>query len=323
MLTSLLTTPLRLSHLLTSTSTRHTPLIHVFRHTLRTKQQPTPLLLATIHTNLRGRKDHERSRAEEEVKAGVGSVQGGSSKRRIPGPLDGIRVLDLTRILAGPYCTMILGDYGAEVIKVENPSSGDDTRSWGPPFAPNKDPVDSTRPETAYFLGVNRNKKSITVNFKHEKGREIVKMLAGVSDVLVENFVPGKLDKLGLGYKDLKALNPGLIYASITGYGPDGPSAHKAGYDVIIEAEAGLMHITGEPDRPPVKVGVALTGLYTHGAIMAALLSRARTGQGQKLDISLLECQVASLANIAHSYLIGGEEAQRWGTAHASIVPYQ
>ncbi|KAI9091855.1 CoA-transferase family III domain-containing protein [Phlyctochytrium arcticum] len=242
-------------------------------------------------------------------------------------PLDGIRVLDLTRVLAGPYCTMILGDYGAEVIKVENPSSGDDTRSWGPPYAPNLDANDKKPGESAYFLGINRNKKSITVNFKSAEGLGIIKDLVAKSDVLVENFVPGTLDKLGLGYKDFQPINPGLIYASITGYGPTGPYAKNPGYDVIIEAEAGLMHITGEPDGPPVKVGVAMTdmttGLYAKGAILAALLARARTGKGQKIDISLLECQVASLANIAHNYLIGGQEAKRQGTQHASIVPYQ
>ncbi|KAI9208188.1 CoA-transferase family III domain-containing protein [Polychytrium aggregatum] len=223
---------------------------------------------------------------------------------------------------------MILGDMGAEVIKVENPKTGgDDTRSWGPPFAPNIDPSDPNPPESAYFLGINRNKKSITVNFKHPEGVDIIKKLAANSDILIENHIPGKLEKLGLGYEELKTQNPGLIYASITGYGPDGPFAHHAGYDVIIEAEAGLMYITGEPDGPPVKVGVAITdmttGLYAHGAILAALIARGRTGQGQKLDVSLLECQVASLANIGHSYLIGGQEAKRWGTSHAAIVPYQ
>ncbi|KAJ3288323.1 hypothetical protein HK104_008238 [Borealophlyctis nickersoniae] len=203
--------------------------------------------------------------------------------------------------------------YSAEVIKVENPGTGD--------------PTDTSRPESAYFLGVNRNKKSITVNFKHPDGVGILKRLVKESDVLIENFVPGKLDELGLGYETLREVNPRLIYASITGYGPDGPYAKRPGYDVITEAEAGLMYITGEPDGPPVKVGVAITdmtaGLYAHGAIIAALLARSRTNVGQKLDISLLESQVASLANIAHSYLIGGVEAQRWGTQHAAIVPYQ
>ncbi|KAL2914651.1 hypothetical protein HK105_205790 [Polyrhizophydium stewartii] len=222
---------------------------------------------------------------------------------------------------------MILGDLGADVIKVETPGSGDDTRSWGPPFAPNKDPSSTERPESAYFLGVNRNKRSITVNFKAPEGLDILHRLARTSDVVIENFVPGKLDSMGLGYEELSRLNPRLIYASITGYGPTGPYSGRSGYDVIIEAEAGLMHITGEPDGPPVKVGTAVTdlatGLYAHGAILAALLARGRTGRGQKVDVSLLETQVTLLANVAHSYLIGGVEARRWGTQHSSIVPYQ
>ncbi|KAJ3128207.1 hypothetical protein HK098_004953 [Nowakowskiella sp. JEL0407] len=244
-----------------------------------------------------------------------------------PGPLAGIRVLDLTRILAGPYCTMILGDLGAEIIKVENPDGGDDTRTWGPPFAQNLSADGEIPPQSAYFLGINRNKKSITVNLKSPEGLEIVRRLATISDVLVENYIPGKLDELGLGYTELSKRNPKLVYASITGYGPDGPFAHRAGYDVIIEAEAGMMHITGEPNGTPVKVGVAITdmvtGLYTHGAIMAALFARTKTGMGQKIDASLLESQVSTLANIGHSYLIGGLEGKRWGTSHASIVPYQ
>ncbi|KAI8905657.1 CoA-transferase family III domain-containing protein [Powellomyces hirtus] len=244
-----------------------------------------------------------------------------------PLPLEGIKVLDLTRVLAGPYCSMILGDYGAEILKIEHPNSGDDTRVWGPPFARTLSASDAGQPDSAYFLGNNRNKRSITVNLKHPRGVDVVKRLAKECDVLIENYVPGKMDAWGLGWEVLRGVNERLVYASITGYGPDGPYAHKPGYDVITEAEAGLMHITGEPDGPPVKVGVAITdmttGLYAHGAIMAALLARARTGLGQKLDISLLECQVASLANIAHSYLIGGEEGKRWGTQHAAIVPYQ
>ncbi|KAK9695812.1 hypothetical protein K7432_012788 [Basidiobolus ranarum] len=239
-------------------------------------------------------------------------------------PLTGIKVLDLTRVLAGPYCTMLLGDLGAEIIKVERPKVGDDTRAWGPPYATN---TDGTRGESAYFLSINRNKKSITVDFKTKQGLEIIHRLAKEADVLVENYVPGTLDRLGLGYEELSKLNPKLIYASITGYGPTGPFAQKPGYDVIIEAEAGLMHITGETDGLPVKVGVAITdlttGLYAHGAIMASLLNRVRTNRGQKVDLSLLECQVASLANIGSNYLVGGNEATRWGTSHPSIVPYQ
>ncbi|KAF9987265.1 hypothetical protein BGZ75_000877 [Mortierella antarctica] len=242
------------------------------------------------------------------------------------GPLDGFRVLDLTRVLAGPYCTQLLGDLGAEVIKVENPKGGDDTRAWGPPFAQNLDPSDPAQ-ESAYFLGVNRNKKSITVNIRSEEGRKLVQDLAKKVDILVENYVPGKLDDMGLGYKELSALNPGLIYTSITGYGQTGPYRTRPGYDVMIEAEGGLMYITGEQNGTPVKVGVAVTdlttGLYAHGAIMAAIVARYRTGRGQHLDCSLLDSQVVTLANIASSYLIAGQEAQRMGTSHPSIVPYQ
>ncbi|KAF8975073.1 hypothetical protein BGZ46_009464 [Entomortierella lignicola] len=242
------------------------------------------------------------------------------------GPLDGIRVLDLTRVLAGPYCTQLLGDLGAEVIKIENPKGGDDTRSWGPPFAKNIDPTDPVQ-ESAYFLGVNRNKKSITVDIRSAEGRKLLHDLVQKVDVLVENYVPGKLDKMGLGYKELSKLNPRLIYTSITGYGQTGPYRTRPGYDVMIEAEAGLMYITGEEDGTPVKVGVAVTdlttGLYAHGAIMAAILARYKTGRGQHIDCSLLDSQVVTLANIASSYLIAGQEAKRMGTSHPSIVPYQ
>ncbi|KAJ3071217.1 hypothetical protein HDU98_005663 [Podochytrium sp. JEL0797] len=243
-----------------------------------------------------------------------------------PPPLTGIRVLDLTRVLAGPFCSMILGDYGADIVKVES-LSGDDTRSWGPPFAPATVDKPGVRKESSYFLGINRNKRSITVDFKQRQGVEIIRRLARKSDVLIENFIPGKLDSLGLGYTALSRENPGLIYTSITGYGPTGPNSTNAGYDVIIEAEAGLMHITGTKETP-VKVGVAITdittGLYAHGAILAALIARGRNeGRGQKVDVSLLESQVSALANVAHAYLIGGVEAGRLGTEHASIVPYQ
>ncbi|CAO3621120.1 unnamed protein product [Mucor hiemalis] len=242
-------------------------------------------------------------------------------------PLEGIRVLDLTRVLAGPYCTMMLGDMGADVVKIENPNGGDDTRAWGPPFADNKDPNDTTHGESAYFLCVNRNKKSVTVNMKSEGGRQLIHDLVKESDILVENYLPGKLAKMGLGYEELSKINPKLIYASITGYGQTGPYSDRPGYDVIIEAEAGLMHITGEQEGTPVKVGVAITdlttGLYAHSSILAALIQRGSTGKGQHIDCSLIESQVASLANIASNYLIGGQEAKRMGTSHPSIVPYQ
>lgn len=249
----------------------------------------------------------------------------------IPPPLADIRVLDLTRVLAGPTCTMLLADLGADVIKVEELSKGDDTRSWTPPSAPlPRDPPPETShlpPESAYFLSANRNKRSITVNFKHRDGLEILHKLVKRSDVLVENFVPGKLSSMGLGWEDCKRINPRLVYASITGYGQTGPYRQAPGYDVVIEAEAGLMHITGEPDGPPCKVGVAvtdiMTGLYAHGAIMAGLRSVNQTDQGVWVDCNLFETQLAGLANIASNYLIAGNEASRHGTAHPSIVPYQ
>ncbi|TFK48653.1 CAIB/BAIF family enzyme [Heliocybe sulcata] len=249
----------------------------------------------------------------------------------IPPPLKGIKILDLTRVLAGPTSTMLLADLGADVIKVEEVSKGDDTRSWSPPSAPLRPdgPSEAAHlpPESAYFLAVNRNKRSITVNFKDPKGLGILHKLVQQSDVLVENFISGKLATMGLGWEDCQKINPRLIYASITGYGQTGPYRTAAGYDVIVEAEAGLMHITGEPDGPPCKVGVAATdiatGLYAHGAIMAALLSRHQTGKGVWIDCNLFETQIAGLANIASNYLIAGKEASRHGTSHPSIVPYQ
>ena len=233
-------------------------------------------------------------------------------------PLSGYRVLDLSRILAGPYCTMILGDQGAEVIKVVRPGSGDDTRTWGPPFAGG---------ESAYYLCCNRNKKSIVVDLKRPVGLKLVRELAKVSDVLVENFTPGLMKRFGLDYETLHKLNPRLVYASITAYGQDGPYRDRPGYDMVLSAVGGLMWITGERDGNPCKVGVAitdvLTGVYASGAITSALLWRERSGRGQYLDISLLDVQVSGLANIASNYLVAGKEAIRWGTAHESIIPYQ
>ncbi len=233
-------------------------------------------------------------------------------------PLSGIRILDLSRILAGPYCTMILGDQGAEVIKVERPGSGDDTRTWGPPFAGG---------ESAYYLCCNRNKKSIVVDLKKQRGVELVKELAKVSDVLVENFTPGLMKRFGLDYETLRALNPRLVHCSITAYGQDGPYRDRPGYDMVLSAVGGLMWITGPQEGEPCKVGVAITdvvtGVYASGAITAALLWRERSGKGQFIDISLLDVQVSALANIASNYLVAGKEATRWGTAHESIVPYQ
>jgi formyl-CoA transferase len=232
--------------------------------------------------------------------------------------LSGIRVLDLSRILAGPFCTMLLGDQGAEVIKVERPGGGDDTRTWGPPFSGG---------ESAYYLCCNRNKRSITVDLKKPRGRELVADLARVSDVLVENFTPGLIKRFGLDYETLREVNPRLVYCSITAYGQDGPYRDRPGYDMVLSAVGGLMYITGEREGNPCKVGVAitdvLTGVYASGAITSALLWRERSGRGQYLDCSLLDVQVSGLANIASNYLVAGREASRWGTAHESIVPYQ
>ena len=236
----------------------------------------------------------------------------------MPQPLAGFRILDLSRVLAGPFCAMLLGDLGAEVIKVERPGTGDDTRAWGPPFVSG---------ESAYYLCANRNKKSLTVNLKSAAGQEIIQRLARVSDVLVENFKVGELAQLGLGYGHLKALNPGLVYCSITGYGQTGPDSDLPGYDFIIQGRGGVMSITGEPAGEPMKVGVAIAditaGLFAANAIQAALLARVRTGRGQAIDIALLDTQVAWLANVASNYLVSGQRPGRFGNAHPTIVPYQ
>ncbi|XP_059473591.1 succinate--hydroxymethylglutarate CoA-transferase [Neocloeon triangulifer] len=241
-----------------------------------------------------------------------------SSSAQLAAPLEGVRIMDLTRIVAGPFCTMILADLGAEVIKVEHPKGGDECRNWGPPFLGG---------ESCYFFPVNRNKKSICINLKSPEGLQVAKDLACQSDILMENYVPGKLASLGLGYKDLAALNPGLIYTSLTGYGPTGPYATRPGYDVIAASEGGLLGITGPRDGDPCKVGVAMTdiatGLYAHGAILAALLQKKVTGRGQKIDVNLLSTQVACLINLGSNYLNAGVEAKRLGTAHASLVPYE
>ncbi|KAK4188733.1 CoA-transferase family III domain-containing protein [Podospora australis] len=235
----------------------------------------------------------------------------------------------MTRVLAGPYCTQILGDLGAEVIKIEHPVRGDDTRAWGPPYAKYKSDSKHEGPgESAYFLGVNRNKKSLALSFQDPAGIEILHKLAAKCDILVENYIPGSLKKYGLDFDTVHKINPKLIYASITGYGQTGPYSQRAGYDVMVEAEFGLMHITGARDGPPVKVGVAVTdlttGLYTSNSIMAALLARAKTGKGQHIDAALSDCQTVTLANIASSCLISSEkDTGRWGTAHPSIVPYK
>ncbi|XP_064276290.1 succinate--hydroxymethylglutarate CoA-transferase isoform X2 [Passer domesticus] len=252
--------------------------------------------------------------------SGVGARSGGAPPAGASNvkPLDGVKILDLTRVLAGPFATMNLGDLGAEVIKVERPGAGDDTRAWGPPFAGT---------ESVYFLSVNRNKKSIAINMKDSKGVKLIKELAAASDVFVENFVPGKLAEMGLGYEDIKKIAPHIVYCSITGYGQTGPMVQRGGYDSIAAAVSGLMHITGHEDGEPVRPGVAMTdlatGLYTYGAVMAGLLQRYKTGKGLHIDCNLLSTQVACLTHVAANYLNCKIEAKRWGTAHGSIVPYQ
>ncbi|GAA0487793.1 CoA transferase [Salinibacillus aidingensis] len=232
--------------------------------------------------------------------------------------MDGIRVLDLSRVLAGPFCSMILGDLGAEVIKVEAPGGSDETRRWGPPF---KNGV------SAYYLCANRNKKSVTIDLKSAKGKEIIERLVQNSDVVIHNFKTGTMERLGLSYEELSSINPGIIYCSITGFGETGPYKTHPGYDFIIQAMSGLMSITGTEESGPQKVGVAmtdvLTGLYACIGIQSALLERQQSGQGQKLDLSLYESAVSSLVNIASNYLMSGNLPAKLGNHHANIVPYQ
>ncbi len=233
--------------------------------------------------------------------------------------LEGVRVLDLSRVLAGPYCTMMLGDLGADIIKIEAPGLGDDTRRWGPPFAPGG--------ESAYFLCVNRNKRSLALNLKSDRAIQILKDLARQSDILVENFRVDTMEKWGLGYEDLQRIRPGLIYCSITGYGYTGPYRQLPGYDFIIQAQGGVMSITGPEQGEPYKVGVAIAditaGLFACNTILAALFERQRSGLGQRIDISLLDAQLAWLANVGSNYLVSGEKPLRYGNAHPNIVPYQ
>ncbi len=238
--------------------------------------------------------------------------------------LNGVRVLDLSRVLAGPSATQILADLGAEVIKVEQPDRGDETRHWGPPFYQTKD---GTRSDAAYFMMVNRNKSSICVDFSTADGQRLLHSLLPQCDILVENFRTGHLARFGLDYETVHAINPKLVYCSITGFGHTGPMADRAGYDYLIQAMSGLMSVTGESDGPPTKVGIAIsdlvTGLYASTGVLAALHHAKQTGQGQHIDLALLDCQMAIMSNQAANTLATGEEAKRMGTKHPSLAPYQ
>jgi crotonobetainyl-CoA:carnitine CoA-transferase CaiB-like acyl-CoA transferase len=250
--------------------------------------------------------------------AAAANKGGGSENQQSMLPLDGIKVLDLSRVLAGPWCTQTLADLGAEVWKVEAPGRGDDTRSWTPPDRDG---------ESTYFMCANRSKRSIAVNLKTPQGQALVQRLAARADVLVENYRLGALKKFGLDYESLSQTNPGLVYCSISGYGRTGPRAAEPGYDFAIQAESGLMSITGEPDGEPMKLGVAITDLVTGmnagQSILAALLVRQRTGRGQLIDLALLDGAVNVLANIGMGYLGAGSVPRRLGNGHPTIVPYQ
>jgi len=239
-------------------------------------------------------------------------------------PLKGIRVIELARVLAGPWAGQMLADMGADVIKVESPDGGDDTRAWGPPFVESND---GDNLSAAYYHSTNRGKRSITVDLKTEEGRQIVRRLVKTADVVIENFKRGGLEKYGLDYQSLRALNPKLIYCSITGFGQTGPYADFAGYDYIVQGMSGFMSITGEPDGQPMKAGVAVadifTGIYSVSAIQAALIHAIRTGQGQHIDMALLDVQSAVLANQNMNYLISGRPPVRLGNAHPNISPYE
>jgi crotonobetainyl-CoA:carnitine CoA-transferase CaiB-like acyl-CoA transferase len=234
------------------------------------------------------------------------------------GPLTGTTVLDLTRVLSGPYCTMMLADLGARVIKIEQPRGGDDTRHWGPPFLGT---------ESAYFLSINRNKESVTLDFKHARGRALLDELIAMSDVVVENFRPGTLARLGLDYATLSPKHPRLVYCSVSGYGHSGPRSQEPGYDAVLQGEGGLMSLTGAPDAPPVRVGVAVadivTGIFACQGISAALYARERTGRGQQVDIAMLDTVAAMLTYQAGIYFATGQPPQRMGNRHPTIVPYE
>lgn len=242
----------------------------------------------------------------------------------MPGPLAGLRIFDLTRILAGPTCTQLLGDLGADVIKIERPGEGDDTRRWGPPYVKNSDGSDSDA--SAYYLSSNRNKRSLTIDIAKPEGQALARKLAASCDIVVENFKVGGLAKFGLDYLALRAVKPELVYCSITGFGQTGPYAPRAGYDYLAQGMGGMMSLTGEADGRPMKIGVGIAdvmcGMYATVAILAALHHREKTGQGQYIDLALLDSQVAWLINEGLNYLTSGEVPHRRGTEHANIVPY-
>jgi crotonobetainyl-CoA:carnitine CoA-transferase CaiB-like acyl-CoA transferase len=236
-------------------------------------------------------------------------------------PLAGVRVLDLSRVLAGPYATMVLGDLGADVLKIEHPERGDDTRHWGPPFVGSE-----AGDESAYFLSINRNKRSVGVDLKSPDGLERIRTLAAGADVVIENWKRGALEKMGLGYEALRERNPGLVYCSITGFGP-GPDQDRPGYDFLVQARGGVMGITGPEGGEPIKIGVAIAdivcGLHAATAILAALHRRSETGEGTRVEVPLFESTLSWLANRAQGYLVSGEDRGRMGNAHPSVVPYQ
>ena len=241
--------------------------------------------------------------------------------------LDGVRVLDLSRVLAGPWSAQILGDLGADVVKVEAPGKGDDTRPWGPPFLPAMPGEDGRARESAYYLSANRNKRSIAIDMGHPEGAALIRRLAGKADIVVENFKVGGLRKFGLDYESIRALNPRAVYCSITGFGQYGPYAERGGYDFVAQAMGGIMSITGEVGGTPLKTGVAIcdlfTGMYATTAMLAALRHAERTGEGQYIDCALLDTQIAMLANQGYSWLVGGVVAKPMGNAHPTVVPYR
>ncbi len=241
-----------------------------------------------------------------------------SPSREAPGALDGVTVLDLTRVLSGPYCTMMLADMGARVVKVEQPGKGDDTRAWGPPFQAG---------ESAYFLSINRNKESITLNLKHPDGRRVLDALLERADVLVENFRPGTLERMGLGYAEVARRRPGLVYCSISGFGQTGPRRREPGYDAVLQGEGGLMSITGEQDGPAYRLGVAIadivSGMFSAYGVAAALLARHRTGRGQLVDVGMLDAVAAVLTYQAGIYFATGAAPGRLGNRHPTITPYE